>query len=230
VDVAIVKARPLYSLLLLCAMSCFSPYPLTQAMVAEEPDVVQRCVKRLWRLLLSDDAVAGRTLLAGVSFLMWLLTTCDHAQLKCVALLQGRDPPYMVHVLEVAVCSLSGPWGGSGSGVVWGGMKERHVSIPVPAPGCHLLCIASVTPCCPWSALSRQCMWEAGAKFIILGAAKRLCLTGVSYGVDPAKVDTKAADRARGGGSAVSAPTLPTTLPTCAVCVRCLRSGTQGGS
>jgi hypothetical protein len=28
-------------------------------------------------------------------------------------------------------------------------------------------------------------VWEAGAKFIILGAAKRLSLTGTSYGVDP---------------------------------------------
>lgn len=41
-------------------------------------------------------------------------------------------------------------------------------------------------------------MWEAGAKFIILGAAKRLSLTGTSYGVDPkTKPATKggAADR-----------------------------------
>lgn len=65
------------------------------AMIAEEPDVVQRCIKRLWRLLLSDEAVAGRTFLAGVSFLLWLLTACDHSQLKCVLITLLTLAPYV---------------------------------------------------------------------------------------------------------------------------------------
>ena len=117
--------------------------------------MVQRCINRVWKLLISSHDAHGRTFLAGVSLLTWMLTTLENGQLKYV-----KCNCVMRRIFHTCT--------------------HTHTNTHFLHNCANRRFTASIVPC-RVTAICRQCVWDAGAKFVILGTLRRVPLMGTHY-------------------------------------------------